>query len=164
MAISKKGSNVIYVFDSCALVDLFKHYYVGRFPTLWEKFDSCVEEGTIISVREVRNELDGYNDRLSAWTKSKPEFFHSPEYDELHFVSSIFQVNHFQGLIRQQERLKGKPVADPFVIAKAKCKNGTVVTQEAHRPNGAKIPNVCEYFGIFCINLEGFMEKENWTF
>ena len=46
----------------------------------------------------------------------------------------------------QQERLKGKPVADPFVIAKA------------------KIPNVCNHFGILCINLDGFMEKENWTF
>jgi len=33
-------------------------------------------------------------------------------------------------MIRKQERLKGKPVADPFVIARAKISGACVVTQE----------------------------------
>ena len=67
-------------------------------------------------------------------------------------------------MIRKKERLKGKPVADPFVIARAKILNASVVTQEKKADNAAKIPNACEHFGIDCINLEGFMEEENWTF
>jgi hypothetical protein len=50
------------------------------------------------------------------------------------------------------------------VIAKAKVVGGCVVTQEKKKPQAAKIPNVCEHFGIHCVNLEGFMEQENWTF
>jgi hypothetical protein len=67
-------------------------------------------------------------------------------------------------MIRNKERLQGKPVADPFVIARAKVFNCQVVTTEVFRDNSAKIPNVCKYFSVECINLEGFMEQERWTF
>ncbi len=73
-------------------------------------------------------------------------------------------MRHFQAMVRKQERLKGKHVADPFVIARAKVFNACVVTQEKKTDKAAKIPNVCDHFGIDCINIEGFMEKENWTF
>jgi hypothetical protein len=79
-------------------------------------------------------------------------------------VSEIFKVSHFQSLVKQQSLLKGKPVADPFVIAKAWDNNGCVVTEEKWKSKAAKIPNVCEYFNVNCTNLEGFMERENWTF
>ena len=52
------------------------------------------------------------------------------------------------------------PVADPFVIALAKVRDGCVVTEETMRPNAAKVPNVCEHFGIEYTNVEGFMNKE----
>lgn len=48
-----------YVFDSGALIDLFNNFYQERFPSLWEKFDRLVSDGTIISVREVYNEIEG---------------------------------------------------------------------------------------------------------
>jgi len=84
--------------------------------------------------------------------------------EELKFVGKIFQVRHFQAMIRKQERLKGKPVADPFVIARAKISGACVVTQEKKTENAAKIPNVCNHFGIRWTNLEGFMKEENWKF
>jgi len=80
------------------------------------------------------------------------------------FVSKIFSVRHFQYLVGQKQTLKGTPVADPFLIASAKVRKGCVVTGEKKKPNAAKIPNVCEYFGIDCTNLEGFMEREGWSF
>jgi hypothetical protein len=60
--------------------------------------------------------------------------------------------------------LSGKPVADPFVIAKTKVIEGIVVTNEANKNHGAKIPNICEHFNVKCFNLEKFMEVENWSF
>jgi hypothetical protein len=155
---------MIYVFDSNTLIDLFKNFYRNRFPTLWEKFDDDVKEGKIISVREVQNEIDGYGDQLAVWTKSASRFFQKPSHEELLFVTDIFKIQHFQSLIREKERLQGRPVADPFVIAKAKVLDGYVVTQEADKQNAAKIPNVCKHFGVNCLNLEGFMEVEDWTF
>jgi len=97
--------------------------------------------------------------------KAQPGDIPSPSPEELRFVARIFTVPHFQTLIRKQERLQGKPVADPFVIAKAATTDDAwVVTQEQMRPNAARIPNVCDRFNIPCTSLEGFMEREDWTF
>jgi len=154
-----------YVFDSDSLINLFRHYYPGRFPSLWEKFHALFTAGKLISVREVFNEIGSSEDSLAIWSKEKKKtLFTEPSIEELEFVGEIFKVQHFQAMIRKQERLKGKPVADPFVIARAKITGACVVTQEKKTKNAAKIPNVCDHFGIPCINLEGFMEKENWTF
>lgn len=154
-----------YVFDSDPLINLFRHYYPRRFPTLWEQFDALVSGGELISVREVFNEIGSSGDSLGTWAKDQKNIlFLETTVEEFKFVAEIFQVHHFQAMIRKQERFKGKPVADPFVIARAKILNACVVTQEKKTDKAAKIPNVCDYFEIDCINLEGFMEKENWTF
>jgi hypothetical protein len=156
---------VIYVFDSGPLIVLFRHYYPERFPSLWQRFDPAIAKGTIVSVREVSREIEGADDRLSAWAKRSREVFHSPSPEELRFVAKIFTVSHFQTLVRKQERLQGKPVADPFVIAKAATTDeACVVTQELMRLNAAGIPNVCDHFKIPWTSLEGFMEREDWTF
>jgi hypothetical protein len=63
-------------------------------------------------------------------------------------------------LVKRQNLLKGLPVADPFIIAFAKVNGAFVVTQENLVKNGARIPNVCVDFGVDCINLEQFFEKE----
>ncbi|MCP4107393.1 MAG: DUF4411 family protein [Desulfobacteraceae bacterium] len=155
-----------YIFDSSPLIILFRHFYPRRFPSLWERFESMIEENKIISVREVFNEINSYGneDRLIEWARNHKEIFLKPNRDELLLVTEIFKVEHFQSLIRKKERLQGKPVADPFIIGKAKILNGTVVTQEQWKENSAKLPNVCERFEVECIDLETFMEKENWVF
>lgn len=153
-----------YVFDSGPLIDLFRHYYPQRFPTLWENFGTVIGEGRISSVSEVLKELEGHEDALANWGKSNRHLFYAPQPEELDFVTTIFEVEHFQGLVKKKERLQGKPVADPFVIAKAMISGGCVVTTEKLKPNSAQIPNVCAHFKIECVNLEGFMEIEGWKF
>lgn len=156
---------MIYVMDSGPLIVMFRHYYPDRFPTLWERFDEMRNDERLVSTREVSNEVNGQEDRLSTWAMANRPFFHTPTDDELEFVAQIFAVPHFQALIRRQARLQGRPVADPFVIAKARhCDDGCVVSTELYRQNAAKIPNVCEHFDVPHMDLETFMETENWTF
>lgn len=62
------------------------------------------------------------------------------------------------------QRLRGYPVADPFVVACARVRDGCVVTEEASRPNAARIPNVCGHFGVRCTNVEGFLREIGWEF
>jgi len=132
---------------------------------LWEKFDALVDEERLVSVREVFNEISSTEDSLATWAKEqKDKLFSASTPEELKFVSKIFQVDHFQAMIRKQEILQGKPVADPFVIARAKISDACVITEEKNTANAARIPNVCDHFGISCDNLKGFMEKENWIF
>jgi hypothetical protein len=87
-----------------------------------------------------------------------------PTVEEGQFVVEIFGVPHFRSLVGELQRLKGRPVADPFVIASARVRGGSVVTEEANKPSAAKIPNVCEHFGIHWTNVEGFPNQVGWTF
>lgn len=52
--------------------------------------------------------------------------------------------------------------ADPWIIILAITNKLTVITEEKKKSNAHKIPNVCEYYGIECINLLGLFENEGW--
>ena len=157
---------MMYVFDNASLRRLCENYYPARFPSLWERFDKLVSSGRVVSVREVYKEIERWNPtrKLVQWAKNHKDLFASPSPEELEFVSQIFHIKHFQTLIERKSILQGTPVADPFVIAKAKIADGIVVTEEQLKENAAKIPNVCAHFSIDCMNLEEFMEREGWQF
>jgi hypothetical protein len=155
----------MYVFDTSPFSTLFKNYYRSRFPSLWTLFDEMIADGRIISTREVGREIaDGPVEVARAWAAENQHVFAVPAADEGAFVGKIFAVNHFHQNIEQQKLLKGGKLADPFVIAKAAITGFTVVTVEAYKENSAKLPNMCEHFGIPCFDLERFMEEEGWTF
>lgn len=165
---------MIYVFDTSSLRSL-QHFYPRVFKTIWNGLDELVAQRDLVSTREVFNELErqAVSEAVLQWAKNNKTLFSTPTANELQFVSEIFKIPHFQGLIGAQQRLKGMPVADPFVIACAKINAGTVVTEEGWqrsgkrlelKPNAAKIPNVCNHFNIPCIDLEEFMHLQGWTF
>ncbi|MDX3967390.1 MAG: DUF4411 family protein [Bradyrhizobium sp.] len=155
----------MYIFDNSPLSALFKSYYRGRFPTLWQHFDKLVADEDIISTREVFREIeDSSLIDLNDWAKNNAKVFTIPTAEEAAFVAKIYAVPHFQQNIEQQKLLKGGRNADPFVIAKAATGGGTVVTMEVLKPNAAKIPNICKHFGVPCLTLEQFMEAEGWQF
>lgn len=156
----------MYVFDTNSLSVILKHYYPERFPSLWIKLDEKLTNRDIKLVRESYNEIMklNANDRPAQWAQENRRLFSTPSTEELEFVNEIFKIAHFQQLIEKRKILSGRPAADPFVIAKAKCENAIVVTEETYKENAAKIPNVCKHFEIECINLEEFMQKENWQF
>lgn len=154
-----------YVFDTSSF-RILRHYYPNRFPSVWTGLEELVVSSEITSTREVSNELERFDDPgpILAWAKNHKDIFATPTNEETEFVVRIFQVQHFQALIAQKSILTGRPVADPFVVAAAAVKVGTVVTQKLFKPNAAKIPNVCQHFGIPCVNLEEFMTQQGWNF
>lgn len=156
---------MIYVFDTGSFSKL-KHYFPGVFATLWSGLDGMVKAGSLLSTKEVKRELqNGSPDpHVDAWIKENSHIFTTPTGQELQIVASILSISHFQSIIGEQQRLKGTPVADPFVIAAAKARAGTVVTEEIYKPHSAKIPNICEHLNVPCTNLEGFMALQGWTF
>lgn len=153
-----------YVFDTNSF-RVLGNYYPAQFQTFWRQFNQAVIDGKIISVREVHKELESQiQPPLSDWVKNHKGIFMPPSAAETRFVTNIFSIRHFRTLVSAQSLLAGNPCADPFVIAKAEFIHGCVVTEEALKPNAAKIPNVCEHFQVDCTNLQGFMEREGWTF
>lgn len=120
----------------------------------------------LISVREARFELEQKFDEATIvqLTAHNPDFFEDPSVEELSFVGEIYSIPHFQQNLDRKKLLQGGYFADPFVIAKAKIKKAAVITEEERPQNGAKIPNICEHFGIECMKLGGFLIKEGWKF
>lgn len=154
-----------YVFDTNAFSQLFRSYYRSRFPSLWEKFDALIEGGQITSTREVGREIDdGPVAALREWAKGQKPLFPAPTGAEGAFVAQVFAISHFQQVIAQKTLLRGGRNADPFIVGRAGVLRATVVTMEDKPKNGARIPNICEHFGIDCASLEGFMEREDWRF
>jgi Domain of unknown function (DUF4411) len=155
---------VIYSFDTSSFIRL-NSYYPDVFPAFWQHFDGAVKAGTVISTREVLRELGREDpDHVLTWANNNSSVFTTPGDDETIFVGKILAIPHFQQLIGTKAQLRGTPVADPFVIALAGVREGTVVTEERLKQNAAKIPNVCQHFGIPCVNLEGFMRAVKWSF
>ena len=153
-----------YVFDNSPLSALVKNYYPERFPTLWKNFDKMIANNEITSTREVLREIEDLGGDISDWAKNNKSLFATPTAEEALFVAEIYKVSHFQQNIERQKILKGGKNADPFLIARAEVLSIPVVTMERYKKNAVKIPNICEHFGVKCLHLEDFMEKENWQF
>jgi hypothetical protein len=136
------------------------------FPAVWARIDDFVSVGKIISVREAFREIElqATKVHIGEWAKRNKTIFAQPSQEEMAFVAEIFSVPHFTQMIGRKQIAAGSPVADPFVIAAARIKNAWVVTEEAFKDNGAKIPNICRHFGIDCTNFEGLMRREGWAF
>jgi Domain of unknown function (DUF4411) len=156
---------VSYVFDNGPFSALFRNFYPKTFPSLWERFHALVADGAIVSTREVLREIeDSSLESMQVWAKDHAHLFRTPTASEGAFIVKIYGVLHFQNNIEQQKLLKGGKMADPFVIARAVVENRTVVTMDKQKPNAAKIPNICAHFGVRCLHLETFMEREGWQF
>ena len=154
-----------FVIDTNSLAVL-KNYYPTTFASLWQEIDGLVARGELVSVEEVYNESQRRLDstHLSEWVERNRSIFAPPTAEEMAFVAEIFQVPHFQQLVSEDALLRGGFVADPWLIARARLLGGCVITEEKHKPNAAKIPNVCEHFGTSFCNIQALMERKGWRY
>lgn len=158
-------SSMVYVFDTNSL-RVFGNYYPESFPSFWQELMHLVLAGRVVSVREVKKELELQNpiEHLNDWAVQNTQIFTPPSSEEMEMVAEIFLVNHFKQLIGEKQRLKGLPVADPFLVARGRLTGACVVTEEARKPNAAKIPNVCDHFQVRSTDVRGFLAEVGWRF
>jgi Domain of unknown function (DUF4411) len=151
----------MYIFDTNVFWAI-GNFYPSRFPTIWAKIDELAENGVLMSVKEVRREIERNcpSDCIVEWVKNHHKLFPPPNEEESKVVAEIFKKEQYRNLVRREKMLKGIPVADPFIIAAAKVHKGCVVTQESPKPGGARIPTVCADLKVECIDLEKFLERE----
>jgi len=89
--------------------------------------------------------------------------FHNFGTPALVFITEIYKVKHFQNNLEKKKLLRSGPFADPFIIAKAMIEKATIVTMEKFTRNGVRIPYLYRHFKIAFLNLEGFLNIENWV-
>lgn len=146
-----------YVVDTCSFLTLQELYPEDVFPSIWARIDELIGDGQILSVEDVFLEISTKEDQMHAWAQQRHGIF-------VPLQSDVQQVA-IQVLARHPTLVdvkRNKSSADPFVIAAAVVNGAAVVTEEKFSggPERAKIPDVCESFGIVCINLLSMLRAE----
>jgi predicted nucleic acid-binding protein len=124
-------------------------------PAYWNFLDNKFSTGEIFSSWMVYEELFAGEDELADWVHERREkgYFVKPGKD----VQNEFQTiaNYVSNKYPSHNIRYFLIGADPWVIAHAKAEDATVVTHEikvSDDSNKIKIPNICAYFKVKCID------------
>ena len=126
------------------------------FQPLWDKIDTMILDGIVVSSEEVFDELMRGDDTLVNWAKSrKAAFLPSDEQVQLK-VREI--LKRFPDLLTGSKKANS---ADPFIIALASTIDCVLVSDEsrAGSNNPARIPNVCDEFNVSVIKFMEFLRR-----
>ncbi len=146
-----------YLLDANTFIEAKNRYYGMEIcPGYWDWLLHTNNQGHVSSITAVKNELRKGDDELSQWAHDNEHLFF-PEDDEATQIAFAEIANHIMlldsfNLAAREDFLSG---ADPWLIAKAKAIDATIVTHEKLNKNIKRkilIPNVCEDFGVTYIN------------
>lgn len=149
-----------YVIDTSIWIHLGRHHPPDIFRSLWQGFDGAIAVGTVVSPEEVLHELELGDDTLAASLGARPGLFVTLDEAQVTAVAEV--VRTCQGLV-DEEAERGR--ADPFVVALARVRAGTVVTRERPRRASSapfKIPDACAHYGLTCLDWFGFLRQVGW--
>ena len=131
-------------------------------PGFWEQLEVLGRDGTVIISAEVVKELEKRDDDLLAWVKERAFMHKESEEDVQAVVGDVLavEVNEHNPPLVDPDRPDSD--GDVWVIALAKARDATVISQECSAPlakKKAKIPDVCSILEVRCLNLLAFMRE-----
>lgn len=151
-----------YCIDTNIIIDLWNQtggtYPKDVFQSLWTAFENLVKDGTIVSVKDVYDELKEEKDKeLKSWLVSNKDMFLDVDDCTLQNLKEI--------LVKYPMLAEGySNGADPVIVSLAMCKDLTVITSESFQtsssPYTPKIPNLCKEKNVECLDIIGFCRKE----
>lgn len=156
------GSGSRYCVDANVLIHAHRDYPPEHFPGIWTKLDALVEQGRLLSAREVLEELRHHEgDVAYAWAKKNKEIF--LEVDDAIQDVVVELMAAFPTLAKAR---LGKTRADPFVIATAITNAACVITHEEDddSESRAKIPLVCRRRSVEHARFPSIIVAEGWVF
>jgi Domain of unknown function (DUF4411) len=149
-----------YVIDTSVWIHVGRHHPPDIFRSVWQRFDIAAAAGDIVSPEEVLHELEQGDDALAAYLGARSGLF--VPLDEAQMTAVAEVVRACPGLV-DEEAERGR--ADPFVVALARVRGGTVVTGERPRRGSTapfRIPDACAHYGLSCLDWLGFLREIGW--
>ena len=144
------------------------HYPIDLYPGFWECLRRSWQEGRILSVDRVRDEINSPAE-LVAWLKHHwPDAFASTSTPEVAGVFSEMQMwvqSNDQFLTAAKHEFA--QAADGWLAAYAKIHNAIVVTNEVFDPNARRrvpLPNLCKRFDVDRCNTIDMLRGLGVTF
>ena len=161
-----------YVIDSCSLIELNRKYPIDIFPSVWQKIESLIDSGFLVSPKEVLKEIEKGDDNLKEWAKKQTKLFKNLTARQIQIVQEI--LAKYPRWLNEDSMT---PIADPFVITLAiemeqdpqttiieTIKKRIVVSEERMSGKKTKVPYVSHQYGIECIFLIDMFRNEGWVF
>jgi len=157
----------LYVLDTNVFIQAHRVSYPLDIATsFWNVFSHLADEGKIISIDKVRDEIEQNDDELKEWVESNlpNAFFKSTNVDDIFNEYALMapwaesKSDHYQrGAIDEFLDFEN---ADAWLISYCKATGNTLVTQEASKPgqkNRIPIPQACQHFDVrYCNMIEMF--------
>lgn len=144
----------LFVLDTNVFVEAHRRYYAQDLcPGFWECLTHYCNEGRVLSIDRVRDEMLNNQDRLSEWVNQAPDSLFVSSADSEVVSAFTDLMDWVQGNEQFQSEAKEEfaGVADGWLAAYARVHSAVVVTQEVYSPGVRKrvpLPNVCREFGV----------------
>ncbi|WP_380181638.1 DUF4411 family protein [Kalamiella sp. sgz302252] len=157
-----------YLLDANTYIQAKNQYYgMDICPAYWDWLDLQFQQGMIASVDMIGRELKEGDDELANWVKARPGHFVSNDDATTQQVFTQIVQAVMSGNYNAGHRDSFLAKADPWIIAKAKSAGAIVVTHESYasfNTKKVKIPNICQQFGVSCLNTFQFLRQLNARF
>jgi hypothetical protein len=154
-----------YLLDANVFIDAKNHYYgFNVCPGFWKWLDHAHEQHICLSIKKVRDELMGREDKLALWCKARKKMFVETEdaktFESMKLLSTWVVANYQPAA---QAKFLGD--ADFRLVAFAHAHNHVLVTSEVPA-NGlaVKIPNACKALDVPTITPFQMLAKEKVQF
>lgn len=153
-----------YIVDTNVLLEAARRYYpMARVPAFWDWLEQQFADEMVATMSMVKDEVD-FPQEVVDWLRqresdqqlvdeSDPSI--QDEYRKMAewLIVQPYGPEHIWNFLSK---------VDLWIIAAAKVRKSTVVTQEVPAGPGSKkvrIPDICGHFGVKCINTFELMEE-----
>jgi uncharacterized membrane-anchored protein YjiN (DUF445 family) len=158
----------IYCLDANVLIQSWQKYYAPEICSdYWDILNELGKQARVFIPEEVKNEIvvtddpERSEDDLSKWLKRSTIPIRKPTEKVIACWKKILQADPSHKFL--VDNIKGRSLADPWVISHAMDMNATVVTKEnvesAMNSKRIRIPNVCKKMGVRCIDDFEFIKE-----
>lgn len=140
-----------YILDSNFFIQAHRaNYPFDVFPSFWKKIEQIANQGLIISIDKVRDEIFQNDDKLTSWCQSQlpDNFFRDSSISIEEYASLATWANSKSDHFTQRaiDQFLGNEYADAWIIAFALNQKLPIQTHEKSEPDRKsriKIPDVC---------------------
>lgn len=158
-----------YLLDANTFINSHQCQYAMEVcPGFWHWLESMNKSSRLFSIDRISDELQKCDDVLCTWAKTQGDGFFLP-FDDLAAacLSDVTTWIESQQRFRRSAKDLFNAGADLFLIAYAKARSYTLVTQEVPAPESktkVKIPDVCDGVGVGYISLWELLKVEKARF
>lgn len=162
-----------YLVDANFFIQAHRVYYpIDIAISFWQLVKRMADDGLICSIDKIRDELYANSDSLTDWcdVNIAREFFLPTETTIIPHYTAVITYpasrgNHFTP--KAKGDFYSSDIADAWLVAHALQNAQSIVTYETSDPNQksrVKIPDVCNYVGVNCINTISLLRNHGFTF